>query len=123
MGVPGEKGVKIWNNFVSVSNGHPIYLDDDKKWFEVLHGTDEPTVKSPLISTLFSPQGFYALFCRKRGGEKGKVAGMVGGEAAYLGGLLLLDKEGKEVWRYKESFYGDTVETEEVEKVVRGWMC
>ena len=99
----------------------PVYVDSaDRGWFACVQDRAGPTVFSPLLSTLLDPRAVYGMFFKKR---EEPVSGTMGGEARYLGGLILLDGCGREVWRKKERFYGDTADIEEVEKIVKEMMA
>eukprot|EP00392_Amoebophrya_sp_AT5.2_P014716 g14877.t1 len=94
--------------------GGPILVDGDREWFELLHGKGPSTKGSDFLS----PFALWNFLGKHVFQIPDGVEPKIGGDVRWLGGLLVLDGEGREVFRHTESRYGDICDVDALQAAV-----
>ncbi|CAD7976209.1 unnamed protein product [Amoebophrya sp. A25] len=96
-----------------------ILLDEQREWYAELHGPGPSSSAWNLLwpTTLanFVGSGANANRVPLHNGVESRQ----GGEHNYLGGVFVLDGNGREVWRHKETRFGDIADTDRLEEAMR----
>jgi hypothetical protein len=105
----------ITANNISPTDPKPlgVFIDEKREWYDEL-GTN----KKISLWNLIRPDVIWSMLKRNREHSSDEVGGNLLGEGAILGGVLVFDPQGKEVFRHVERNFGDAVNFGKLRKVI-----